>query len=163
MLSPWEICINTWFLKISTCFSIILLCYCCKWACQRILGFFFSFLCKWQAYLLPAASITFFKPIKYSPNPPPPPSQILTHFPCNLLFLQLCVWNSDGWEKQKARFLQVPAGRTPTAQSDTRVQFHQDQIHFLVVHETQLAIYETTKLECVKQVLLSLKSTLLWN
>ncbi|XP_061946486.1 protein TOPLESS-like isoform X2 [Populus nigra] len=64
---------------------------------------------------------------------------------------QLCVWNSDGWEKQKARFLQVPAGRTPTAQSDTRVQFHQDQIHFLVVHETQLAIYETTKLECVKQ------------
>ncbi|KAJ6932393.1 topless-related protein 1 isoform X3 [Populus alba x Populus x berolinensis] len=64
---------------------------------------------------------------------------------------QLCVWNSDGWEKQKTRFLQVPTGRTTTAQSDTRVQFHQDQIHFLVVHETQLAIYETTKLECVKQ------------
>ncbi|KAJ6696381.1 TOPLESS-RELATED PROTEIN 1-RELATED [Salix koriyanagi] len=64
---------------------------------------------------------------------------------------QLCVWNSDGWEKQKTRFLQVQTGRTTTAQSDTRVQFHQDQIHFLVVHETQLAIYETTKLECVKQ------------
>ncbi|KAK4395368.1 protein TOPLESS [Sesamum angolense] len=40
---------------------------------------------------------------------------------------------------------------SPAAQSETRVQFHQDQIHFLVVHETQLAIYETTKLECVKQ------------
>ncbi|KAJ8755367.1 hypothetical protein K2173_019165 [Erythroxylum novogranatense] len=64
---------------------------------------------------------------------------------------QLCVWNSDGWEKQKTRPLQVPAGRTAGVQSDTRVQFHQDQIHFLVVHETQLAIYETTKLECVKQ------------
>ncbi|XP_031251654.1 topless-related protein 1 [Pistacia vera] len=64
---------------------------------------------------------------------------------------QLCVWSSDGWEKQKNRFLQIPAGRTPTALSDTRVQFHQDQIHFLVVHETQLAIFETTKLECVKQ------------
>ncbi|KAF6158051.1 hypothetical protein GIB67_014845 [Kingdonia uniflora] len=65
---------------------------------------------------------------------------------------QLCVWSSDGaWEKQKSRFLQVPAGRTPSALSDTRVQFHQDQIHFLAVHETQLAIYETTKLECVKQ------------
>ncbi|KAF8393112.1 hypothetical protein HHK36_021353 [Tetracentron sinense] len=64
---------------------------------------------------------------------------------------QLCVWNSDGWEKQKSRFLQVSAGRTPTALSDTRVQFHQDQKHFLAVHETQLAIYETTKLECVKQ------------
>ncbi|KAJ8773998.1 hypothetical protein K2173_009429 [Erythroxylum novogranatense] len=63
---------------------------------------------------------------------------------------QLCVWNSDGWEKQKTRFLQLPAGK-PTAQSDTRVQFHQDQMHFLVVHETQLAIYETTKLDFLKQ------------
>ncbi|KAG6426063.1 hypothetical protein SASPL_110277 [Salvia splendens] len=65
---------------------------------------------------------------------------------------QICVWSSDGWEKQKSRFLQLPPGRPPTAQSETRVQFHQDQIHFLVVHETQLAIYEATKLECVKQV-----------
>ncbi|KAJ4959361.1 hypothetical protein NE237_026472 [Protea cynaroides] len=64
---------------------------------------------------------------------------------------QICVWNSEGWEKQRSRFLQLPAGRAPTALSDTRVQFHQDQVHFLVVHETQLAIYETTKLECVKQ------------
>ncbi|KAG5115177.1 hypothetical protein JHK84_041290 [Glycine max] len=64
---------------------------------------------------------------------------------------QICVWNTDGWEKQKSRFLQLPAGRTPPAQADTRVQFHQDQIRFLVVHETQLAIYEATKLECLKQ------------
>ncbi|KAL8117382.1 protein TOPLESS-like [Apium graveolens] len=64
---------------------------------------------------------------------------------------QLYVWSSDGWERQKNRYLPVPAGRTPTAQSDTRVQFHHDQIHFLVVHETQLAIYETTKLDCLKQ------------
>ncbi|XP_054780922.1 protein TOPLESS-like isoform X2 [Prosopis cineraria] len=64
---------------------------------------------------------------------------------------QLCVWSTDGWEKQKSIVLKIPAGRTPTAQAETRVQFHQDQIHFLVVHETQLAIYETTKLECQKQ------------
>ncbi|PON51665.1 Topless-like WD40 repeat containing protein [Parasponia andersonii] len=64
---------------------------------------------------------------------------------------QICVWNSDGWEKQRNRFLQIPPGRTPSSQSDTRVQFHQDQMHFLVVHESQLAIYETTKLECTKQ------------
>ncbi|CAL5375594.1 unnamed protein product [Camellia sinensis] len=64
---------------------------------------------------------------------------------------QLCVWSSDGWEKQRTKFLHIPAGRTPTAPSDTRVQFHQDQTHFLVVHETQLGIYEATKLECVKQ------------
>ncbi|PIA24874.1 hypothetical protein AQUCO_16600005v1 [Aquilegia coerulea] len=64
---------------------------------------------------------------------------------------QICVWNSDGWEKQKSRFLQIPAGRNPAALSDTRVQFRQDHMQFLVVHETQLAIYETTKLECLKQ------------
>ncbi|KAJ0468822.1 putative transcription factor WD40-like family [Helianthus annuus] len=64
---------------------------------------------------------------------------------------QICVWSSDGWEKQKTRYVQLPPGRTPSPQSDTRVQFHHDQAHFLLVHETQLAIYETTKLECVKQ------------
>ncbi|KAK1269512.1 Topless-related protein 1 [Acorus gramineus] len=65
---------------------------------------------------------------------------------------QLCVWGTDGWDKQKSRFLQIPSGRVPSALSDTRVQFHLDQTHFLVVHETQIAIYETGKLEYVKQV-----------
>ncbi|XP_020270487.1 protein TPR3-like isoform X1 [Asparagus officinalis] len=64
---------------------------------------------------------------------------------------QLCVWGMDGWEKQKSRPLQFPPGSTSNAVSDTRVQFHQDQIHFLVVHETQIAIFEANKLECVKQ------------
>ncbi|XP_010539522.1 PREDICTED: protein TOPLESS-like [Tarenaya hassleriana] len=69
---------------------------------------------------------------------------------------QICVWNTDGWEKQKSKVLQLPLGRTvATAPSDTCVQFHQDHVHFLVVHETQLAIYETTKLECVKQWVVS--------
>jgi len=70
----------------------------------------------------------------------------------SITIVQIFVWNTDGWEKQKNRFLQFPAGRTPPAQADTRVQFHQDQFRFLVVHETQLAIYEATKLECLKQV-----------
>ncbi|KAK9280606.1 hypothetical protein L1049_014301 [Liquidambar formosana] len=64
---------------------------------------------------------------------------------------QIIVWNYDKWEKEKSTFLQIPAGKTPAVLSDTQVQFHQDQIHFLAVHETQLAIYETTKLECVNQ------------
>ncbi|KAH9626648.1 hypothetical protein KSS87_004649 [Heliosperma pusillum] len=64
---------------------------------------------------------------------------------------QICVWSSDGWEKQRSKFLQLPQGRTPRSLSDTRVQFHQDQTHFLVVHETQLAIFETKQLDCVKQ------------
>lgn len=72
-----------------------------------------------------------------------------------LFMLQLCVWGTDGWEKQRSRFLQIPSGYTPSTISDTRVQFHQDQKHFLVVHETQIAIFETTKLECMKQVFMS--------
>lgn len=68
------------------------------------------------------------------------------------LFLQLCVWSTDGWEKQTSKYLQIPSARTLSRLSDTRVQFHQDQIHLLVVHETQIAIYEAPKLECLKQV-----------
>ncbi|PSR84523.1 Topless-related protein [Actinidia chinensis var. chinensis] len=64
---------------------------------------------------------------------------------------QLCVWNTDGWENQTSKYLQMPSGRTPTPLADTRVQFHQDQIHLLAVHETQIALYEATKLECLKQ------------
>jgi hypothetical protein len=79
----------------------------------------------------------------------------------SLSIVQICVWHTDGWEKQKNRFLQFPAGRTPPAQADTRVQFHQDQFRFLVVHETQLAIYEASKLECLKQVG-SFSSVLCW-
>ncbi|KAH7866568.1 hypothetical protein Vadar_022028 [Vaccinium darrowii] len=64
---------------------------------------------------------------------------------------QLCIWNTDGWEKQTSKFLHIPSGRSPTPLAQTRVEFHQDQVHLLVVHETQIAIYEAPKLECVKQ------------
>jgi len=64
---------------------------------------------------------------------------------------QICVWNTDGWERQRSRFLQIPSGRPTSNILDTRVQFHQDQLHCLVVHETQIAIYDASKLEPVKQ------------
>ncbi|XP_052199357.1 topless-related protein 4-like isoform X2 [Diospyros lotus] len=64
---------------------------------------------------------------------------------------QLCVWSTDGWDKQTSKYLQIPSGRTLSPLADTRVQFHQDQIHVLAVHETQIAIYEASKLECLKQ------------
>lgn len=64
---------------------------------------------------------------------------------------QLCVWNTDGWEKQASKFLQIPAGRVSNPNAHTRVQFHQDQIHLLAMHESQIAIYEAPKLDCPKQ------------
>ncbi|KAL5853179.1 hypothetical protein ACOSQ3_008297 [Xanthoceras sorbifolium] len=64
---------------------------------------------------------------------------------------QISVWNVDGWEKQKCRFWQMPEGKMPVARSDTFIQFHLDQTRFLVVHETQLAIYEAKELQCLLQ------------
>jgi len=60
------------------------------------------------------------------------------------------VFRNDG-EKLRSKPLQIPPGKAVSPQSITRVQFHQDQIHFSAVHETQLAIYETAKLERLKQ------------
>ncbi|PIA44283.1 hypothetical protein AQUCO_01700115v1 [Aquilegia coerulea] len=62
---------------------------------------------------------------------------------------QLCTWNTDTWEKRKAITIEVPAGKV--AIGDTRVQFHSDQIRLLVFHETQLAIYDASKMECIHQ------------
>nr|KAJ0202906.1 hypothetical protein LSAT_V11C500262900 [Lactuca sativa] len=64
---------------------------------------------------------------------------------------QLCVWSTEGWEKQTSKHLQIPAGRVAAPIVDTRVQFHNDQTHLLAVHETQIAIYEAPKLERLKQ------------
>ncbi|XP_019441183.1 PREDICTED: topless-related protein 3-like isoform X2 [Lupinus angustifolius] len=62
---------------------------------------------------------------------------------------QLCVWSIDTWEKRKAIPIQLPAGKPPVG--DTRVQFHSDQLRLLVVHETQLAIYDASKMDRIRQ------------
>ncbi|XP_020598905.1 protein TPR2-like isoform X2 [Phalaenopsis equestris] len=61
---------------------------------------------------------------------------------------QICMWSIDGWDKKKARYIQTPAGHESPLAGDTRVQFHNDQ-HLLVVHETQLSIYDS-QLECLR-------------
>ncbi|XP_077217768.1 protein TPR1-like isoform X2 [Tasmannia lanceolata] len=62
---------------------------------------------------------------------------------------QLCIWNTDTWEKRRTIAIQIPSGKAPVG--DTRVQFHSDQIHLLVSHETQLAIYDSSKMERIRQ------------
>ncbi|KAK1277243.1 Topless-related protein 2 [Acorus gramineus] len=62
---------------------------------------------------------------------------------------QLCIWNTDTWEKRKSIPIQLPAGKAQSG--DTRVQFHADQIRLLVFHETQLAIYDASKYERLRQ------------
>eukprot|EP01018_Ginkgo_biloba_P018591 Gb_09668 [translate_table: standard] len=60
---------------------------------------------------------------------------------------QLCIWGIDGWDKRKSKFIQSQAGRPSPPDGDTRVLFHNDQVHLLVVHESQLAVYDASKLE----------------
>ncbi|KAF5743338.1 hypothetical protein HS088_TW09G01405 [Tripterygium wilfordii] len=65
---------------------------------------------------------------------------------------QIVLWNVDGWGKQKSRSLKFPPIKKITGTfSDTFIQFHQDQTHFLIVHDTHLAIYEAKNLQRVKQ------------
>ncbi|KAJ0014388.1 hypothetical protein Pint_21632 [Pistacia integerrima] len=59
----------------------------------------------------------------------------------------LCMWSIDKWEKLKSRFIQAPAGRQSPLVGETKVQFHNDQTHLLVVHDSQISIYDS-KLEC---------------
>ncbi|XP_042472112.1 protein TOPLESS-RELATED PROTEIN 2-like [Zingiber officinale] len=56
---------------------------------------------------------------------------------------QLCVWGIDSWEKKNSRFIQAFTGCTSPLVGDIQIQFHSNQTHLLVVHERQIAIYNS--------------------
>ncbi|KAI8562463.1 hypothetical protein RHMOL_Rhmol03G0039000 [Rhododendron molle] len=62
---------------------------------------------------------------------------------------QLCIWRIDTWEHLKSVPIQLPAGKA--CNGNTRVQFHSDQIRLLVSHETQLAIYDASEMDRIRQ------------
>ncbi|KAI4346275.1 hypothetical protein L6164_013341 [Bauhinia variegata] len=62
---------------------------------------------------------------------------------------QICFWSIDSWDKKKSLSIQMPAGKASVG--DTCVQFHSDQVHLLVCHETQLALYDASKMELTRQ------------
>ncbi|KAK7246353.1 hypothetical protein RIF29_41220 [Crotalaria pallida] len=62
---------------------------------------------------------------------------------------QLSFWSIDSWDKKKSLSIQMPAGNAPVG--DTLVQFHIDQVNLLVCHESQLAIYDASKMELIRQ------------
>ncbi|KAL1552241.1 hypothetical protein AAHA92_13063 [Salvia divinorum] len=64
---------------------------------------------------------------------------------------QIVLWDSITWEKKKSTVLQISVGWMASDLSETNVELDKDQQHFLAVHETQLAIYETATLRRVKQ------------
>lgn len=69
--------------------------------------------------------------------------------------MQIFVWNTNGWEKQKDGYLQIHGQKVPEILSDTHIQFHPYQRHFLAVRSNYLAMYEAIELKCCNQVLSS--------
>ncbi|KAM7466236.1 hypothetical protein LguiB_013798 [Lonicera macranthoides] len=67
----------------------------------------------------------------------------------NTKTLTVVLWDSIRWKKKKTRMLQKSVGWLPP--SETYLQFYKDETHFLAVHDTHLAIYETTELKHVNQ------------
>ncbi len=65
--------------------------------------------------------------------------------------LQLLFWKTDTWEKSTSVVVQLPDGKVCVG--DTQVQFHSDQLHLLVCHEMQLAVYDTSEFQCIRQVI----------
>nr|GME04417.1 protein TPR1-like isoform X14 [Ipomoea batatas] len=62
---------------------------------------------------------------------------------------KLCSWNTRLWKKKRSVRIQLPAGEV--CSGDTHVMFHVDQLQLLVTHETQLAIYDASKMERINQ------------
>ncbi|THG13733.1 hypothetical protein TEA_019667 [Camellia sinensis var. sinensis] len=54
---------------------------------------------------------------------------------------EIIVWQCNKSISKKSSLLQLPTGRSTKKLSEIEVQFHQDQIHFLVVHELKLAVH----------------------
>nr|GMD26931.1 topless-related protein 3-like isoform X1 [Ipomoea batatas] len=63
---------------------------------------------------------------------------------------QLCVWSTNLWKMRRSVRIQLPGGEVPSG-GDTQVMFHVDQVHLLVTHETQLAVYDASKMELIHQ------------
>ncbi|KAG6510465.1 hypothetical protein ZIOFF_028489 [Zingiber officinale] len=58
-------------------------------------------------------------------------------------YMQLYVWSIGSWEKKDSLFIQAFTGCTSPLVGDIQIQFHSNQTHLLVVHERQIAIYNS--------------------
>ncbi|GER35319.1 transducin family protein / WD-40 repeat family protein [Striga asiatica] len=64
---------------------------------------------------------------------------------------EIVLWDMVKWEKKRSTILQISVGYLASELSETIIQLDKDHNHFLAVHETQLAIYETMTLRRIKQ------------
>ncbi|XP_050380281.1 protein TPR1-like [Argentina anserina] len=62
---------------------------------------------------------------------------------------QICVWSIDKWEKKQSAALCLGFEKTPVGA--TQLEFHYNQVHLLVSHEMQLAVYDASKMNLLRQ------------
>ncbi|TVU38785.1 hypothetical protein EJB05_12173, partial [Eragrostis curvula] len=62
---------------------------------------------------------------------------------------QLCAWNIERWEKTKTTYIRPPSNCSGALVGDTMVHFDYEGKHLLVVHKSQLAIYDGN-LQCLR-------------
>ncbi|KAH9324716.1 hypothetical protein KI387_004894, partial [Taxus chinensis] len=60
---------------------------------------------------------------------------------------QLCAWSMNGWKKQREKSIYSQEGRLPSPVEVTKIQFHKDQVRLLLVRQSQIAIYDASRLE----------------
>nr|GMD24530.1 topless-related protein 3-like isoform X1 [Ipomoea batatas] len=78
---------------------------------------------------------------------------------CNILVssgadARLCAWSIDKWEEKISVPIRLHGDEVDADDKQpTQVMFHADQVHLLVTHETQLAIYDASnyKMERIRQ------------
>ncbi|XP_071712277.1 topless-related protein 4-like [Rutidosis leptorrhynchoides] len=64
---------------------------------------------------------------------------------------QICIWNTENWEKVTSKYLNIPFRRNNNPSPETRVYFNLDRTRLLVVHESQIALYDPENLEFLMQ------------
>ncbi|KAK9279059.1 hypothetical protein L1049_012734 [Liquidambar formosana] len=67
---------------------------------------------------------------------------------------QICVWSTNGWERQANIFVQTAIQQFPDPPIVNHFEFHKDQTQLLAVHERQIDIYAAPKLEHLKKLVL---------
>nr|GMD23105.1 protein TPR1-like isoform X14 [Ipomoea batatas] len=77
---------------------------------------------------------------------------------CNILVssgadARLCAWSIDTWQETISVPIRLHGDEVDADDKQpTQVMFHADQVHLLVTHETQLAIYDASnKMECIRR------------
>ncbi|GAB4836826.1 hypothetical protein Ancab_001741 [Ancistrocladus abbreviatus] len=64
---------------------------------------------------------------------------------------QIIVWSGKTWEILHTQYIPTQDEKTSLGTANIQLQFHRNQLHFLVIHERQLSIFSAIDLVCISQ------------